>query len=115
MNFIDGTLDSAGHFSSPGMSLDLDLEMTGDGRTVVLGIRPEHLLIVAGGPFEGKVALVEPMGNHQVVWIAVGARKLSAIVNDNRELKLGDPVRFAIAADRVSLFDKATEQRLNHP
>ena len=113
MNFIDGTLDNAGHFSSPVMSLNL--EMAADGRNVVLGIRPEHVLIDADAPFEGEVALIEPMGSHQVVWIAVGARKLSAILNDNRGLTLGDSVRFAIAADRVSLFDKATEQRLNHP
>ena len=113
MNFIDGTLDTDGHFESPVIALDL--EMAADRRAVVLGIRPEHVLIAAGAPFEGKVALVEPMGNHQVVWIAVGERKLSAIAHDNREFRLGDPVRFAIAAGRVSLFDKASEQRLSHP
>ena len=113
MNFIDGTLDTDGHFESSLFALDL--EMAANGREVVLGIRPEHVQIASGAPFEGKVALVEPMGNHQVVWIAVGERKLSAILNDNREFRLGEAVRFDIAAARVSLFDKASEQRLGHP
>ncbi len=113
MNFIDGTLDADGHFASP--LLELGLEMAADGRAVVLGVRPEHVLIGADAPFEGTVALVEPMGNHQVVWIAIGERKLSAIVNDNRPFALGEAVRFSIAAGRVSLFDKASEQRLGHP
>jgi multiple sugar transport system ATP-binding protein len=110
MNFIEGTLDADGHFDSPVLALDLG--SAGEQRDVVLGIRPEHVLIAAGAPFEGTVALVEPMGNHQIVWIAVGERKLSAIVNDNREFRLGEPVRFTIDGRRVSLFDKASEQRL---
>ncbi len=110
MNFIDGTLDVHGYFSSPTLSLAAGArEGSGDA---VLGVRPEHITVRDDGPFEGVVALVEPMGNHQVVWIAVGERKLSAIVNDNRSFTLGDAVRFGVDAARVSLFDKASEQRL---
>ncbi len=110
MNFIEGVLDAAGRFTSPALTLDL----TGHaGRgDVVLGIRPEHILISDAGPFCGTVALTEPMGNHQVVWIAVGERKLSAIVNDTRVLNLGDAVRFGVDTARLSLFDKTSEQRL---
>jgi multiple sugar transport system ATP-binding protein len=113
MNFIDGRLDTQGCFASS--TLTLELGAGAREAEVVLGVRPEHILIGADAPFEGSVALVEPMGNHQIVWIAVGERKLSAIVNDNRQFQFGDPVRFAIDAARVSLFDKASEQRLAHP
>jgi len=110
MNLIEGELDGAGRFASSALALQTDL--TGRAGTAVLGIRPEHITVGEGGPFDGKVALVEPMGNHQIVWIALGERKLSAIVNDTRVFNLGDTVRFAVDADRVSLFDKASEQRL---
>lgn len=110
MNFLDGSLDGGGRFTSA--SLMLDTALPGKAGEVVLGIRPEHIAIQAAGPFEGTVALVEPMGNHQIVWIAVGERKLSAIVNDTRLFNLGDPVRFGVDTSRVSLFDKASEQRL---
>ena len=110
MNFIDGQLDPQGRFTSA--SLMLELGVVSNNREVVLGVRPEHILIGEAARFEGTVALVEPMGNHQVVWIAVGERKLSAIVNDNRAYTLGQPVRFALDTARVSLFDKASEQRL---
>jgi multiple sugar transport system ATP-binding protein len=42
-------------------------------RPAVLGVRPEHVAIRADGPMAGTVSLVEPMGNHQVVWIRCGA------------------------------------------
>ncbi|HEY0062732.1 MAG TPA: ABC transporter ATP-binding protein [Telluria sp.] len=110
MNFIEGDLDALGRFTSA--SLMLDSGVSGNARAVVLGIRPEHISVGEQGQFEGTVALVEPMGNHQIVWIAVGERKLSAIVNDTRVFNLGDGVRFGVDASRVSLFDKASEQRL---
>jgi multiple sugar transport system ATP-binding protein len=110
MNFIDGGIDENGRFTSA--SLMLDTGLRGKAGEVVLGIRPEHFSIQDAGPFEGTVALVEPMGNHQIVWIAVGERKLSAIVNDTRVFNLNDTVRFAVDAGRISLFDKASELRL---
>ena len=114
MNFIDGKLDGAGLFSGPVLELDLGPAWNGHaaGRELVLGVRPEHIHIGEGAKLSGKVELVEPMGNHQIVWIAVGERKISAIVNDTREFVAGQPVSFAIDASRVSLFDKASEQRL---
>jgi multiple sugar transport system ATP-binding protein len=78
----------------------------------VLGVRPEHIAIMPGAPLAGTVTLVEPMGNHQVVWIDAGGQQLSAIVHDNRALAVGEAVRFTIDAGRASLFDPDTEQRL---
>ncbi|SHH63345.1 ABC transporter ATP-binding protein [Massilia sp. CF038] len=110
MNFIEGELDALGRFTSSSLMLDTGIEAKAGA--VVLGIRPEHISVSVAGQFEGSVALVEPMGNHQIVWIAVGERKLSAIVNDTRVFNLGDAVRFGVDTRRVSLFDKASEQRL---
>ncbi|MFB9246378.1 ABC transporter ATP-binding protein [Massilia antarctica] len=112
MNFIDGAIDLEGCFAGKGFRLEGGAVGAAAGQALVLGIRPEHIRIGADGALEGTVALVEPMGNHQIVWIASAGQQLSAIVNDTRVFALGEPVRFAVDAARVSLFDKASGQRL---
>jgi multiple sugar transport system ATP-binding protein len=82
------------------------------GRPAVLGIRPEYVEIHAGGDLVGEVTLVEPMGNHQVVWLRCGKALLASLVHDARRWAPGDKVAFAIDAARVSLFDPQTGNRL---
>jgi multiple sugar transport system ATP-binding protein len=113
MNFIHGALDAAGRFSAGSLALDVSAAgATAGARAAVLGIRPEHIAIVPDAPLAGTVTLVEPMGNHQVVWIDAGGQLLSAIVHDNRGFAIGQAVRFAVDAGRASLFDPESEQRL---
>jgi len=120
MNFIEGLMarwPAGPAFTSPA----LDLELAGHpfvgvapavGTPVVLGVRPEHIHLAADGPFEGTVQLVEPMGNHQVVWLRHGTLTLAAVVHEPMDLQTGAAVRFAINRQRVSVFDQRSEQRL---
>lgn len=116
MNFIDGRLDERGAFVAAPFSLDLRhyayLKQPAASIAVTLGVRPEHIRITPEGAMTGTVTLVEPMGNHQVVWIRAGRQLLSSIVNDTREFSVNDTVNFTIDPARVSLFDPLTEQRL---
>jgi multiple sugar transport system ATP-binding protein len=82
------------------------------GQPVTLAIRPEHIRIAEDMPFEGRVTLVEPMGNHQVVWIEWQRHLLACLNHDSRELKADQPVRFDMDGTRASLFDQSTEQRI---
>jgi multiple sugar transport system ATP-binding protein len=113
MNFVRGALDGGGRFSAGALALDVSAAAApADARPAVLGIRPEHIAIVPGAPLAGTVTLVEPMGNHQVVWIEAGGQLLSAIVHDHRGFAVGQAVRFAVDASRASLFDPDSERRL---
>jgi multiple sugar transport system ATP-binding protein len=120
MNFIPGTLlkHRAGlAFNSPSLALDLSgytfkAAPSGESAAVVLGIRPEHLALRADGEWSGTVQLVEPMGNHQVVWLEVGDLTLSLVVHEVVALQVDDRVRFTVDRARVSLFDQAGEARL---
>ena len=113
MNFVHGALDDRGHFSAGALALDVSAALAARGaRPAVLGVRPEHVAIAPGAPLAGTVTLVEPMGNHQVVWIDAGGHQLSSIVHDNRGFAAGQELRFAVDASRVSLFDPGSEQRL---
>ncbi len=109
MNFIHGALDGGGRFTAGQLSIDVS---AAGACAAVLGIRPEHIAIAPGAPLSGTVTLVEPMGNHQIVWIDAGGQLLSAMVHDNRAFALGAVVRFAVDAGRASLFDPESEQRL---
>jgi multiple sugar transport system ATP-binding protein len=109
MNFLHGALDASGRFTAGQLSIEVPAE---GARAALLGIRPEHIAIVPGAPLGGTVTLVEPMGNHQIVWMDAGGQLLSAMVHDNRAFALGDAVRFTVDAERASLFDPQTEQRL---
>jgi multiple sugar transport system ATP-binding protein len=110
MNFVEGAIDAQGNFHAGAVSVAGARPLA--PQTALLGVRPEHIRIEAAAPMAGTVSLVEPMGNHQVVWIACGEHTLSAIVQDPREFVPGQQVTFAIDAQRVSLFDVATGQAL---
>jgi multiple sugar transport system ATP-binding protein len=119
MNFVGGTCRTTGAglgFSSPGLALDLaDYEIRGalpiDGEPVVLGVRPEHVRIGQAGASAGRIALVEPMGNHQVVWLEFGGTTLAVMCHESENFNVGEAVRFSIDADKVSLFDPTGGQR----
>jgi multiple sugar transport system ATP-binding protein len=101
MNFVTGAIDGQGCFRAGALALPV----AGDAQPAVLGVRPEHIRIEAGGRLAGTLELVEPMGNHQVVWIRCGAHLLSSIVHDTRALAPGQAVSFHIDATRARLFD----------
>lgn len=109
MNFIDGSVDAQGRFSAGALNMALPTTKQG---VVTLAARPEHLHIDDNGALSGTVTLIEPMGNHQVVWIDCGGQALSLIEHDARPLAGGQTVRFSIDAGRVSLFDQGSGERL---
>ena len=111
MNFVRGTVDGEGRFAAGAVQVQLAAAKSTAGQAV-LGVRPEHMVIADDEPMSGSVTLVEPMGNHQVVWIDAGGQALSALVHDSRTFRIGQAIRFGMDANRISLFDPETEQRL---
>jgi multiple sugar transport system ATP-binding protein len=118
MAFVEGALDGAGGFAAGELALVPGAGCCAQGlgaQPAVLGVRPEHVAIRADGPMAGTVSLVEPMGNHQVVWIRSGAHTLASLVHDDsaaNKYAPGQAVRFAVDAGRVSLFDPQLGKRL---
>ncbi|PQO99331.1 ABC transporter ATP-binding protein [Massilia phosphatilytica] len=112
MAFIDGALDAQGRFTAEGFSLVPAVDARPGAQPAVLGVRPEHVEIGANGGMTGEVTLVEPMGNHLVVWMKCGKATVASLVHDARRFAPGERVAFAIDAARVSLFDPATGNRL---
>jgi multiple sugar transport system ATP-binding protein len=116
MNFISGELDAQKRFVSSSLHMNLSaysfIHPWETSAEVTLGLRPEQIQIREDGQFVGTIALIEPMGNHQVVWLQVGAQTISSIVNDQRPFAIGQTVLYGIDVSKVSLFDPQSQQRL---
>jgi multiple sugar transport system ATP-binding protein len=116
MNFISGELDAQNRFVSSSLHMNLSaysfINPWETSAEVTLGLRPEQIQIREDGQFVGTIALIEPMGSHQVVWLQVGAQTISSIVNDQRPFAIGQTVLYGIDVSKVSLFDPHSQQRL---
>ena len=83
------------------------------GQSLVLGVRPEHVHLRGDGRWRATVQLVEPMGNHQVVWMTLGEQGFSTLVHDGRRIAAGDVLAFDIDESLLSVFDATSELRLS--
>ncbi len=123
MNFIEGRIAVQGggvRFESAALPFDLSAyafaQAPTHGQAVVLGVRPESMaLLDAAAPAalaRASVALVEPMGAHQVVWLDAAGVSLSVNLESTALPVEGSTVGLAVGAAGVSVFDAASQQRL---
>ncbi|QZY50583.1 ABC transporter ATP-binding protein [Leucobacter tenebrionis] len=91
-------------------------------RDIVIGVRPEHLSMHAGGAPEavptagvalrGTVDLVENLGREQLVHCIVGEDRVTVSCPREERWSAGDLVVLAAPVARVHLFDRASGRRL---
>ncbi|MBI3714030.1 MAG: ABC transporter ATP-binding protein [Burkholderiales bacterium] len=120
MNMVSGRLDRHGVFQSHCMRLDLrdyafseawraaTMAMAmGDDHAAVLGVRPEQILLCDAQALDAmpaRLSLIEPMGNHQVLWLHMGEQTLSCTVHQQAQFELGQVVHCRIDTQKISLF-----------
>jgi multiple sugar transport system ATP-binding protein len=115
MNFMRGQLISGAVHIGPAQ-----LPLNGyrfrsspmNGQEVVLGIRPEHVVLAPEGPLEAETLFMEPMGADTLGWFQFGEYRLSVRLVPQVARGLPRWVRLSLLADHVSLFDPSTEARL---
>ena len=124
MNVLRGTLAQAadGWHLDAGGGITLALGDAGfpadwNGRTVDLGIRPEHLLPAdgAGAALSPEVEVVEPVGSEVFVNLRLGPSALIARLPPDRVPVSGEALPLVIAAARAHAFDIETGERLIAP
>jgi multiple sugar transport system ATP-binding protein len=132
MNFLHGTVVTRTasdtpwfretHESNAGVELSLAALLAGraasisPGQTVVLGVRPEDILIgentkALGASFTGVIELVERMGAETFVHLKTGVHTLVARVTSREDFRRGESVPVALRTEHGHLFDAATQQR----
>ncbi|SAL12730.1 ABC transporter ATP-binding protein [Caballeronia telluris] len=79
---------------------------------VLLGIRPEHVMIDDTGPLRGKVIADEYLGSHQVLVIETAAGVVRARTSKDARLAAGSAVGLSMRRDRTLLYDAASGRLL---
>jgi multiple sugar transport system ATP-binding protein len=124
MNFMDCSLQvEAGEAHLRNQHFDLVLGRTRlpqiqDGareRSLVMGIRPEHIRMLPqadGKALAAEVSVVEPQSNEVVVGLKLGQHLVKAR-RDRRKMefkpKTGQAVWITLPPEKIHLFDKDTE------
>ena len=80
------------------------------GPDAVLGARPEHIRLSDAGALRGRVFGVEYMGARQLVTVDTDAGRLKVRAPNHARIADGESVGLDFAADRLVLFDAATDR-----
>ena len=122
MNFLRGTLTKTGdrvQFESAVFQADVShyafARAPIDKQPAVLGIRPEHLHIVASDApsnVSAKLGLIELMGAYKIAWLDAQGTSLALQVEPATPLVTGTLTQLAMDPAHVSLFDATSEERL---
>ena len=109
MNFVPGTIGADGR--------SVDLEIAGSvslplsrtveaGRKIVVGLRPEHLLVAEAATMRLPVAVVESTGS--MTYVTTDTKPELTVVETRRmQTRAGDTIGVSIASEHVHLFDGA--------
>jgi multiple sugar transport system ATP-binding protein len=122
MNFVDVTVRNEGGSLAVEGEGGLKLTVGGrdapalaayNGRRVILGVRPEHLMLGEGAPghgFDARVEVVEQLGSEILLETRVGATSVTAArVDAESKVTRGDQVRLSAQPGRLHFFDLETE------
>ena len=87
-----------------------------DGKTVVLGIRPEDVhdsqAFISNSPdsiIESEIKVYELLGAEVFLYFDVERTQMTARVNPRTTLRTGDKAVFALDMEKIHVFDKETE------
>jgi multiple sugar transport system ATP-binding protein len=112
MNFIDGRQQDGALVAANGARLPIaGSQAANDGRTMVYGIRPEHLDLADDG-FEAEVVVIEPTGSETQLFARLGEQEIVAIFRERHEFAPGQKIRLKPRAPVAHLFDASSGQRI---
>jgi multiple sugar transport system ATP-binding protein len=121
MNLLNGALSAQGdgvRFTGAKLELDVSrypfIARPDFGKPCVLGVRPEDVRVRIGADSNqrGQISLIEPMGNHRVIWLDYHGMQIASIDQEKTPVAVGDSVAFTIDDAHISLFDEAGGERL---
>jgi len=112
MNFIDGRQQDGALVAGNGARLPIaGAQAANDGRTMVYGIRPEHLDLADDG-FEAEVVVIEPTGSETQLFARLGEQEIVAVFRERHDFAPGQKIRLKPRAPVAHLFDASSGQRI---
>lgn len=117
MNFLTGNVnpDKGVFVSEGGTSIELDGARALSREKIVLGVRPEHVMLGNAGPItlKGTVSLVEPTGADTLLSIDLGTDSILVFLRQRTDLKRGEHVDLSVDPGNLHLFDADSGERLD--
>ncbi len=114
MNMIEGrvTEDGAALAMADGTLLPLPPSLSAPrGRSLVYGVRPEHVRIDTDG-IPIRVVVTEPTGSETQLVARLGGQEVTLVFHQRLDVAPGDELRVSIDTGAIHLFDKETGKRL---
>ena len=110
MNLLRGAA-TGGQFGIQGAALNL-APPASSANEVLLGVRPEHLVMQDSAPWRGKVSVVEPTGPDTYVMVDTAAGSVTLRTDAQTRVQPGDAVGLAVEPANAHWFDASSENRL---
>jgi len=116
MNFVEGHCRSGAIETDDGSKIAIPhgVQLT-EGQAVTVGVRPEHVRIVAGpeaGSYAARVDLVEPTGFGTIVHVRLLGQDLKIYTLERGAAEVGQPLHIALDGTRLHVFDRETTNRI---
>ncbi|WP_348716230.1 ABC transporter ATP-binding protein [Acidovorax soli] len=109
MNLLRGAA-TGGQFGIQGAALNLAAPASVN--EVLLGVRPEHLVMQDRAPWRGRVSVVEPTGPDTYVMVDTAAGSVTLRTDAQTRVQPGDAVGLAVEPANAHWFDASSENRL---
>ena len=117
MNMMKGVIRDSRIDVGDGVTIPIDRsagasEKLAEGRRVVFGIRPEHLIVDGAGSMKGKVVVMEPTGADTQVLCRIGHSDIIVVSHDRIAAHAGDEIPLQPDLGRAHVFDEETGKSL---
>ena len=110
MNLLRGGAQGAGEFGIGGAALALAAPP--HAAELLLGVRPEHLVLQDDAPWRGQVSVVEPTGPDTYVVVDTPAGNVTLRTDAQARVRPGERVGLAVSPAHAHWFDARTQERV---
>jgi multiple sugar transport system ATP-binding protein len=110
MNFLNftGDITKGQNQVSLGQHLvDVPQQLDDKSGELVLGVRPEHMVLTDGGKLRAEVQAVEYLGTSQIVVMKSEFGELKARVDSSLGVNVGESVGLEFKTSTITLFDQS--------
>jgi multiple sugar transport system ATP-binding protein len=115
--FVAGFVGSTQMNFLPATRLRIDHPAARNGDAVTVGVRPEHLRLVAPDApeavLQAKVSLVEPLGAKDVIHLSLDEYDVRVIASPGKRPRIGDNVGVAVDPQHTHLFDEMSGKAMS--
>jgi multiple sugar transport system ATP-binding protein len=83
-----------------------------EGQAVLLGVRPEHLVLSEAHGLPTQVTAIEPTGSEMHVLMRTHGTDVVSVSHERLQLTSGQEIFLSVAPENAHLFDRESGQRI---